>query len=335
MTTVPMRIASICATLDRDDKGWCKRRRLWSTADYEATRTLGKGAFGAVVEARHIATGQPVAVKELCSATGGAEEAVQEAEFLADCRGHPSLVDLHALAMNPCTGEVALVMECVGPNLHDVLNSGRHRGGRPLPEADVRRVMRQLLDGARHMHARKIMHRDIKPGNILVRCEHPISVKICDLGLAASIRAAPPYDRAGTRRYTAPEMLLGKPDYDAMVDMWSLGCVMAELLTGKPLFDADADSDVLLRIFSVLGVPGQRTWPAFKSLPLAGTVAVPPIRHRSRLRQMFPEERLSADGYDVLKRLLSCNADKRPSATAALRSPWFTKDTDYSSKIVQ
>ena len=349
------RAAAICVKLDRDDDtcgagaGWCKRRRLWTAADYEPTRALGEGGFGAVVEARHHATGQAVAVKALrAPAPGGAEaakasadaadDALREAEFLAACRGHASLVDLHALAVNRGTRQVALVMECVGPNLHDVLNDGRHRGGRPFPEPDVRRIMRQLLGGAEHMHARRIMHRDIKPGNILVAATgaasgEPISVKICDLGLAAAITKPPSYERAGTRRYMAPEMLLGKTDYDATVDMWSLGCVMAELLTGKPLFDGIDDNDVVLRIFSVLGAPGPRSWPAFKCLPLAGTVTVPPVRHRNRLRQLFPKKRLSADGFDVLKRLLSCNADRRPSATAALRSPWFTKDIDSKASV--
>ncbi|CAN6359018.1 unnamed protein product [Urochloa humidicola] len=351
------RAAAIGFTLDLDDGAsdsgtatvaWCKRQRLWSTADYETTRPLGVGTFGSVVEARHRATGQAVAVKAIRwpppEASAGAiadpaDEALREAEHLAACRGHPSLVGLHALAFNRGTGEVALVMECVGPNLHDVLYDGRHRGGRPFPESDMRRIMRQLLGGAQHMHARRIMHRDIKPGNILVAGagggasgEH-ITVKICDFGLAASIANQPPYERAGTRRYMAPEMLLGKTDYDAMIDMWSLGCVMAELLLGKPLFDGGEDKDVILRMFSVLGMPGPRTWPAFKSLPLTGTLPMPTVRHRHRLRKFFPKELLSADGYDVLKRLLSYDANKRPSATAALRSPWFSQDIDSKAAV--
>ncbi|KAK3118811.1 hypothetical protein QOZ80_9BG0708410 [Eleusine coracana subsp. coracana] len=233
-------------------------------------RSLGCGSFGDVFEARHRVTGEAVAVKGLkkqapvageaagTKDAAAADEILREAGFLAACRGHPSLIDLRALAVNPNRNEVALVMERAGPSLHDVLHG--HRAGRPYPEPEVRRIMRQLLEGARHMHSRKVMHRDIKLGNILVDGDDknsPITVKICDFGLAASLSDKPPYAKAGTHRYMAPEMLMGKTDYDAMVDMWSLGCVMAELLTGKPLFDSANDKvGQIFKIFKVLGAQG-------------------------------------------------------------------------------
>jgi cell division cycle 2-like len=350
---IAKRAAAICLALGWDDgdetANSCKRQRLWSTEDYEATRSLGGGSFGDVFEARHRVTGEAVAVKALRASPSpapktndtAAAQMLKEAGFLAACRRHPSLVDLHALAVNPNTGEVALVMERLGPSLHDVLYGVRHRDGLPSPVPEVRRIMRQLLNGAKHMHSRRIMHRDIKLSNILVddvsanSAGGPVSVKICDFGLAASMSdQQPPYEKVDTRRYMAPEVLLGNRDYDAMVDMWSLGCVMAELLTGTPLFNgAKDDSEQIVKIFKVLGVPGPRTWPAFKTLPLAGTVDVPRVRRFNRLRKIFPRARTSEEGFDVLKRLLSYNIAKRLSATAALRSPWFANDVDSLASV--
>ena len=121
---------------------------------------------------------------------------------------------------------------------------------------------------------------------------------------------------AGTRSYMAPEMLLGKTDYDATVDMWSLGCVMAELLSGKPLFDGDDDAQQLLAIFRVLGVPLFTIWPAYESLPLAGKLVTPPhVISRNKLRQHFPEDRLSKE---VSK---SSRGSSRVTSTRGCRPP--------------
>ncbi|XBH70659.1 hypothetical protein VPH35_098274 [Triticum aestivum] len=314
---------------------FCNRARYWSSTDYQETRALGVGAYGGVVEARHLTNGWTVAVKKPlpCAHEGagiacGCADArtLREAAFLAACHRHRAIVELRALSLDPLAGKLAVVMECVGPSLHDVLHE--HRRGRPFPEGDVRCIMEQLLGAAKHMHGLRIIHRDIKPGNILVGADGISTVKICDLGLAVSMAEPAPYGQHGTRRYMAPEMLLGKTDYDATVDMWSLGCVMAELLSGKPLFDGDDDAQQLLAIFRVLGVPLFTIWPAYKSLPLAGKLVTPPhVISRNKLRQHFPEDLLSKEGFEVLKGLLSCNVDKRLSATTALRRPWFANVT--------
>ncbi|KAM0823239.1 hypothetical protein ACQ4PT_070999 [Festuca glaucescens] len=252
---------------------------------------------------------------------------MREAAFLAKCHDHPALVDLRAISRDAVAEKLSIVMNCVGPSLYDVLHE--HRRSPPFTEAEVRCIMRQLLSGAKHMHQRRVVHRDIKPENILVGRGGIEDVKLCDLGLAVSMDERPPYGKRGTYGYMVPEVLLGQTDYDAMVDMWSLGCVMAELLTGRPLFDADDDAEALLAIFRGLGVPLFTTWPGYNSLPLAGKLVTPPhVIPRNKLREHFPEDILSEQGFEALKGLLSCNIDKRLSATTALRRPWFTNATD-------
>ncbi|XP_047051688.1 putative cyclin-dependent kinase F-2 [Lolium rigidum] len=310
----------------------CKRSRLWSSDDYEETRELGQGASGGVVEARLRCTGTTFALKKplrckheddgiSCACSDG--HMLQEAAFLAKCHGHPALVELQAIALDAIVGgKLSIVMDCVGPSLYDVLH--QHRHSRPFTEPQVRCIMPELLAGAKHMHRRRVVHRDIKLENILVGpggIEE--DVKHCE---------PPPYGRRGTYGYMAPEVLLGQTDYDAMADMWSLGCVMAELLTGEPLFYADDDAEALLDIFRVLGVPLFTTWPAYKSLPLAGKLVTPPhVIARNKLRDHFPEDLLSEQGFEVLKGLLSCNIDRRLSATTALRRPWFSNCADPSA----
>ncbi|XP_051211121.1 putative cyclin-dependent kinase F-2 [Lolium perenne] len=294
---------------------------IGSTADYEYDQdhasSLGKGNFGVVVKARHRATGNTVAIKSLgCTdddtATDAGQMLLREARFLTEASsGNPHVVGSHGLVLDPATSNHCLVMEYVGPkNLADFLAAGRP----PLPEATVRAFVRQLLAGANTMHKRRIVHRDIKPANVLVG-EDEETVKICDLGLAMSLAMErQPYGRAGTASYMAPEVLLWKPDYDGRVDAWSLGCVMAEMLTGgDTLFEFKGDdARQLLSIFSVLGVPD---WPGVTSL--LG-------RQGSRLRELFPIETLSEDGFQVLEGLLACNPRKRLTAAAALKLPWFS-----------
>ena len=253
------------ATVQGSDTGCSKRKRIriiGSMDAYEKTDILGEGSFGIVNKARNRFTGKTMAIMSLQRHTTdtGASELRQEIRFLEACEGNPSVVRSHGFVRDPATSKLCLTMEYVSPNLEDFLLEGP-----PLSEATVCAYMWQLLNGAKEMHERGIVHRDIKPSNILIG-EGGKILKFCDLGLAMSLATEKtPYGDAGTLPYMAPEMLLGKPDYDARVDAWSLGCVMAEMLTsGKMLFDSEAASrgdqiDQLRNIFGVLGFPDDRT----------------------------------------------------------------------------
>uniref|UniRef100_A0A8I6XJW0 [RNA-polymerase]-subunit kinase n=1 Tax=Hordeum vulgare subsp. vulgare TaxID=112509 RepID=A0A8I6XJW0_HORVV len=330
------------AAQHRQSPSCCKRSRasIGSTDDYEKVACLGKGGFGVVHRMRHRVTKKNVAVKFLSSPddTDVVKDLEQEARFLEACDGNPYVVGFEGLVCDPATGDTAgLVMEYVeASSLWSLLWDRRERDDPPLPESTVRDFMWKLLTGAdkMHEHDRHIVHRDIKPANILVGKNLEL-LKICDLGLAMSMADWPPYNRAGTASYMAPEMILGKKDYEAVVDTWSIGCVFAELLTGKTLFNGyleDDDEDEttndirqLWSIFCVLGMPDERTWPEFKSLPLTADVLkrLPAGYKHSRLRYLFPEDKLSEEGFQVLQGLLTCNPDERLTAADALKHPWF------------
>ncbi|CAN6287367.1 unnamed protein product [Urochloa humidicola] len=291
--------------------------------DYDDACRLGQGTFGAVVRARHRATGQPVAMKFLGDAGGGHEALLQESLLLeAASAGNPFVVASRGLARDPVTWGLCLVMDCGGASLHDAL---RHQ--QQLPESTVRDAMWMLLTGAKGMHAAHIMHRDIKPENILLGDDKVL--RFCDFGLAVDMGAEPPpYGQEGTRWYMAPEVLLGMPDYDALVDVWSLGCVMAQLITGEAPFRGVDEEDLLCAIFGVLGFPDDAAWPWFRYTQFAAEL--PELDEKQRykgsvLRCKFPETKLSEEGFDLLSGLLTCNPDKRLTAAAALRHPWFSR----------
>ncbi|XBH86434.1 hypothetical protein VPH35_074094 [Triticum aestivum] len=307
----------------------CKRRRvrMGGTAafEFEDTPCLGEGSFGAVLKARHRVTGKTVAIKVLRSngdLAGANKEMQDEADFLEACSPNPYVVGSHGLFRDPETYKLCLAMDYVGPNLHAFLSERP-----PLPEAIVKGYMWQLLTGANKMHGKdRIVHRDIKPQNILVG-EGGKILKLCDLGLAMSLKTArKPYEFAGTMPYMAPEMLLGKPDYDAGVDVWSLGCVMAEMLTGRMLFKADKKDDrtaQLSAIFRVLGFPDETTWPEFFAAEVPRVFSYAQAQQHNTLGNLLPRETLSQDGFQVLKGLLECNPARRLTTAAALQLPWF------------
>jgi serine/threonine protein kinase len=304
-----------------------KSRRIApsSAEQYEEVCSLGKGSYGAVFKAQHQVTGKIVAIKHVIAADE--KELKQEARFLEACGGIPFVVGYHGVLRDPATKKLsALVMEYVGPSVVDFLRQQKQGGTGsppPLPESTLHAVMRQLLTGAAEIHARGIIHRNIKPENILV-AEDQSAVKIYDFGLAMSTSDPPPYKPAGTMCYRAPEMLLDIPHYDARVDTWLLGCVMATIIKGSALFQGCYEDGQLCAIFDVLGVLDDETWPGFSSTAFA-TVVLPAIsvHEESWLRELIPETMLSEQGFQVLRGLLTCNPENRLTAAAALKLPWF------------
>ncbi|EEE53120.1 hypothetical protein OsJ_35908 [Oryza sativa Japonica Group] len=192
----------------------------------------------------------------------------------------------------------------------------------------------QACRGHPHLVELRAAHREMRRGGggaccyvVMEYVDGPsLSRVICDFGHVAGHPrpARPPYTSpVVTLWYRAPELILGSQEYDSLVDTWSLGCIMAELLAGAPLFPGRSEMDQLNRVFDTVGMQDMKSWPGFARLPRAESALCSRARPPSRLREMFPK--LSAAGFDVLSGLLACRPDRRLTAADALRCAWFTE----------
>ncbi|VDO10582.1 unnamed protein product [Rodentolepis nana] len=189
-----------------------------------------------------------------------------------------------------------------------------------LSEHSVRKITRQILSGLAYMHQKGFFHRDLKPENVL--CSGFGSVKLADFGLVREIRAQPPFtDYVSTRWYRAPEILLRSVNYNSPVDLFALGCMMAELFTLRPLFPGQTEIDMLFKITGVLGTPSQQDWPEGYKLASAMNFKFP-ICKPAPLCDVIPN--VSAPALHLINELIAWNPKKRPTARAALRSKFMS-----------
>ncbi|CAL4892491.1 unnamed protein product [Urochloa decumbens] len=307
-----------------------------TTSRYEKLEPIGAGAFGVVYRALDLRTGEIVALKCL----NGIDDHIDgrrvdsifagEVRALEACRGVPCVVQLRdACRHDPATGEALIAMELVsGPSLKDAMR-GRNGVPRRHGEREVRRVARKLLAGAAGIHAAGLMHRDMKPDNVLVHGGGGgLELKICELGRARATADEPPFSNpVVARSYRAPELLLGCREYGAGVDTWAIGCIVAELLAGGLLFCGDTSWEQLGEVLGVLGTGDIREWSQCPERLPGGCGPT------SFLREMFPSSpelamvsgrpALSEAGFEVLSGLLRCNPEKRMTAADALKCRWF------------
>lgn len=198
----------------------------------------------------------------------------------------------------------------------------------PFLPSETKTVMLQLCSAVDYLHSNWILHRDLKTSNILLNNRGQI--KLADFGMARYTSSPPPKltQLVVTLWYRAPELLLGAEDYDFAIDVWSLGCIFAELLTRDPLFQGKNEVSQLSAIFNLLGTPTKENWPNFRSLPNAK--ALHPLlstsnSQRSNLTSArFPY--LTAAGLRLLTSMLALDPDDRPTMSALLRHPYFKED---------
>merc|ERR1719265_1577802 len=185
--------------------------------------------------------------------------------------------------------------------------------GTPLQPTTIRNLNFQLCRGVEFCHASRIIHRDIKPQNLLI--DHRMRLKIADFGLARAFTLpVPKYTHeVVTVWYRPPEILLGAPLYSLPVDIWSIGCVMAEMATGGPLFDGDSEIDTIFKIFQKLGTPTEHNWPGLSELPdFKPTFPKWPGKSWSQIKTTL--QQVGHDGVNLLERMMVYDPRRRISA---------------------
>ncbi|XP_033110074.1 serine/threonine-protein kinase MAK-like [Anneissia japonica] len=281
---------------------------------YQTMRQLGDGTYGSVLLGKSNETGEMVAIKKMKKKYYSWDECMELREVKSLRKlNHANIVKLKEVIRE--NDHLYFIFEFMKENLYQLMKDR----DRLLPESVIRNILYQILQGLAFIHKHGFFHRDMKPENLL--CTGPELVKIADFGLVREIRSRPPYtDYVSTRWYRAPEVLLRSTNYNSPIDIWALGCIMAELYTLRPLFPGSSEVDEIFKVCSVLGTPKKMDWPEGFQLANQMNFKFPqcvPTPFKSLIGNASPE------ALNLLRDMLHWNPQKRPTAAQCLKYPYF------------
>ncbi|KAI8836417.1 serine/threonine-protein kinase pef1, partial [Chytriomyces cf. hyalinus JEL632] len=283
---------------------------------YLRLEKLGEGTYATVFKGQNKLTHDIVALKEihLDPEEGAPSTAIREISLMKELRQN-NIVKLYDVIHNEKT--LTLVFEYMDQDLKKYMDTQGHNGA--LPPALCKTFLYQLLKGIAFCHDNRVLHRDLKPQNLLINSR--MELKIADFGLARAfgIPVNTFSNEVVTLWYRAPDVLLGSRNYSTSIDIWSTGCIMAEIYSGKPLFPGKTNEDQLLRIFKLLGTPTEQTWPHVTEMPeYKATFPSYPAQSLSQRLPMMDQIAL-----DLLNRMIQYQPQMRISAKEALQDLYF------------
>jgi len=293
---------------------------------YVKIEKLGEGTYGIVYKAKNKETGEIVALKRIrldSEDEGVPCTAIREISLIKQLQ-HPNIVRLYDVVHTE--KKLTLVFEFLDQDLKKYLDACGDTG---LDPYTIKSFLFQLLQGVAYCHQHRVLHRDLKPQNLLINMEGEL--KLADFGLARAfgIPVRSYTHEVVTLWYRAPDVLMGSKKYSTPVDIWSVGCIFAEMANGRPLFPGSSEKDQLHRIFKVLGSPNKLAWPGMAELPDHKVVETLPTYQPQPLKKVVP--RLDPAGLDLLARMLQYDPAKRISAEQAMQHQYF-KDLKLQKK---
>ncbi|KAK5129034.1 negative regulator of the PHO system [Meristemomyces frigidus] len=295
-------------------------------SSFQQLEKLGEGTYATadeekVFKGRNGQTGAFVALKEihLDSEEGTPSTAIREISLMKELK-HENIVNLYDVIHTE--NKLMLVFEYMDKDLKKYMDTYQSPTGGPrgaLDPVTIKSFMWQLLRGIAFCHDNRVLHRDLKPQNLLINNQGQL--KLADFGLARAfgIPVNTFSNEVVTLWYRAPDVLLGSRTYNTSIDIWSAGCIMAEMFTGRPLFPGTTNEDQLLKIFRLMGTPSERSWPGISAFPEYKTSW--PIYATQELRAILPQ--VDSLGLQVLSQMLQMRPEMRCSAQQALQHPWF------------
>ncbi|KAJ4850147.1 hypothetical protein Tsubulata_000627 [Turnera subulata] len=296
---------------------WTPRR----ANTFEKLDKIGQGTYSNVYKARDLLTGKIVALKKVRFDNLEPESVKFMAREILVLRrlDHPNVLKLEGLVTSRMSCSLYLVFEYMD---HDLAGLAARQGVK-FTEPQVKCYMKQLLSGLEHCHSHGVLHRDIKGSNLLIDNEGIL--KIADFGLATFYdpdHRVPMTSRVVTLWYRPPELLLGATYYDVGVDLWSAGCILAELLAGKPIMPGRTEVEQLHKIFKLCGSPTEEYWKKSK-LPNA-TLFKPQQPYKRCIAETFKD--FPSASLPLIETLLSIDPVERGTAAAALNSEFFNTE---------
>ncbi|KAJ3321184.1 hypothetical protein HDV06_004527 [Boothiomyces sp. JEL0866] len=277
---------------------------------YEKLNRIEEGSYGIVYRAKYKATGKIYALKKL------------KLENEKDGFPITSLREIHTLKLikHPNVVEIVEICTTIMEYLDHDLKTLMENMPEPFLLSETKTLMLQLLSAIDCLHNNWIIHRDLKTSNLLMNNRGQI--KVADFGLARRF-GSPIGDVTQlvvTLWYRSPELLLGATTYTTAIDLWSIGCIFAELIDNTPLLPGKGEIDQLSKIFQLLGTPNETTWPGYYDLPNTKTVNFA-NQPNNNLNSRFAF--LSALGLDLMSKFLTFDPEKRITASEAMEHPFF------------